>query len=240
MYCVRCGVKLQDGVDSCPLCDTPVWNPDGYKNGSEDAAKAGGKHEHGYPDLYPLAPKESGIPFAVAMTVICAMAMVVLTTVCLKLYGRLNWGGYAIGGIALFYVIVVLPCWFRHPPIEVFVPVDHAAAALFVLYICCRSGGHWFLGFAFPVLIASCLLFTAVVCLLKYVKGGRLLILGGFLTGLGVFTVLIEFFEHLTFGTPMFLWSLYSLIVFAMAGGFLLLAGAVPSLRRALERRFFF
>ena len=24
MYCVYCGVKLQDGVKECPLCHTPV------------------------------------------------------------------------------------------------------------------------------------------------------------------------------------------------------------------------
>ena len=28
MYCVRCGVRLQEGVACCPLCQTPVWNPD--------------------------------------------------------------------------------------------------------------------------------------------------------------------------------------------------------------------
>ena len=27
MYCVKCGVKLQDGTETCPLCQTPVWNP---------------------------------------------------------------------------------------------------------------------------------------------------------------------------------------------------------------------
>ena len=25
MYCVRCGVRLQEGVKACPLCGTPVW-----------------------------------------------------------------------------------------------------------------------------------------------------------------------------------------------------------------------
>ena len=228
MYCVKCGVRLQEGVKSCPLCDTPVWDPE-----QPEA-------ERSYPDHYPRAHKESGRPFAVAMTVIGVMAAAVILTVCFKLYGALNWGGYAIGGIALAYVVGVLPGWFRHPPVEVFVPVDHAAAALFVLYICLKTGGRWFLSFAFPVILISCLLFTTVACLLKHVRGGRLFILGGFLLGLGGFTVLIEFFEHLTFGVPMFLWSLYSLIAFTVAGGFLLLAGTVPSLRETLERRFFF
>jgi hypothetical protein len=52
--------------------------------------------------------------------------------------------------------------------------------------------------------------------------------------------MLIEFFVHLTFGVPMFRWSLYSMIGFAAAGGFLLLAGMIPALRRTLEKHFFF
>ena len=58
--------------------------------------------------------------------------------------------------------------------------------------------------------------------------------------GLGGFLVLFECFEHLAFGVPMFLWSLYALIGFVASGGFLLLAGTIPSLRETLEKRFFF
>lgn len=228
MYCVKCGVKLQDGAENCPLCRTPVWNPEQKTE------------ERNYPEHYPRAHRESNLPAAVAMTVICATAVLVILTVCLKLYGALRWGGYAICGIALFYVVAILPNWFRQPRGEVFVPVDHAAAALFVLYVCLKTGGHWFLSFAFPVILTSCLLSTALICLLKYVKGGRLFVLGGFLLGIGAFTVLIEFFEHISFGVAMFRWSLFSLVGFGAAGLFLLLAGSIPSLRQTLKKRFFF
>ena len=228
MYCVKCGVKLQAGVESCPLCATPVWNPDSVEA------------ERSYPDTLPRQHRESDLPGAVALTVICIIAILVTLTVCLKLYGALNWGGYVILGIALFYIIAVLPRWFRQPKGEIFVPVDHAAAALYVLYICLKTGGHWFLSFAFPVILASCLLTTAMICLLKYVKGGRLFIFGGFLVLLGGFAVLVEFFEHLSFGTGMFRWSLYSLCGFGVAGLFLLIAGTIPSLRDTLRKRFFF
>ena len=228
MYCVKCGVRLQDGVNSCPLCGTPVWNPEQ----PEEVRSC--------PDHYPQSHKESNLPFAVAMTVICALAVAVILTVCFKLYGKLLWGGYAIGGIALFYIVAVLPCWFRKPLVEVFIPVGHAAAALLALFVCLKTGGHWFLSLAFPVALISCLLFTAVACLLKHVRHGKLFIFGGFFLALGGFTVLIELFVHLTFGMPMFQWSLYSLIGFSVVGGFLLLAGMIPALRRTLEKQFFF
>ena len=228
MYCVKCGVKLREGADSCPLCATPVWNPEQTVG------------ERSYPEQLPRQHREADLPGAVVLTVLCALAVLVTLTVCFKLYGALRWGGYMVCGLGLFYVVAAPPRWFRQPRGEVFVPVDHAAAALYVLYICLKTGGHWFLSFAFPVILASCLLSTAMICLLKYVRGGRLFIFGGFLLLLGGFTVLVEFFEHLSFGTGMFRWSLYSLAGFGAAGLFLLIAGMIPRLRQGLEKRFFF
>ena len=228
MYCVRCGVRLQDGTESCPLCQTPVWNPDEARP------------EPGFPETLPLLYRESALPAAVAFTVICTLAVLVILIVCLRLPGAQAWGGYAIGGILVFYTVVVLPLWFPTPRAEILVPVDFLAAGLYVLYICVVNNGHWYLSFAFPVILAACVLTTAMICLLKYIRGGRLFIFGGFLVLLGGFTVLVEFFEHLTFGTRMFLWSLYPLLSFGLVGLFLLLAGMVPSLRDWLERRFFF
>ena len=228
MYCVKCGVKLQDGTETCPLCQTPVWNPEQLVR------------ERSFPDSLPERHRESGRPLAMAMMVLAIVEIIVVMIVCFRLYGELRWGGYVIGGIALFYVIAFLPQWFHAPKGAVFVPLDHAAAAIYVLYICMKTGGHWSLSFALPIVIGSCLISTAMICLLKYVQGGRLFIFGGFLIVMGGFTMLVEFFEHLTFGTPMFRWSLYSLSGFAGAGIFLLLCGIIPSMRHELERRFFF
>ena len=228
MYCVRCGVRLQEGAERCPLCCTPVWNPEPQEE------------RRTFPDTMPQHHREANLPVAVALMVICAVAAVVTLTVCLKLYGALRWGGYVIFGLMLFYVVAVLPCWFRRPKGEIFVPVDYAAAALYVLYICLSTGGHWFLSFALPVILSSCVISTAMICLLKYVRGGKLFILGGFLLTVGGFTVLVELFEHLSFGFRMFRWSLYSLAGFGSAGLFLLIAGMIPPLREEMKRRFFF
>ena len=228
MYCVKCGVKLQDGVSSCPLCRTPVWNP------------AEVPEEKNYPDSLPRHYNESGLAGAVAMTVVCAIAAAVVLTVCFKLYGRLAWGGYAVWGILLFYIVAFLPGWFRSPRAEIFVPADWAAAALYTLYVCLKTGGHWFLSFALPVAVIGCILSTGLICLLKYVKRGRPYIFGGFLILLGGFTMLIEFFEHITFGTEMFQWSLFSLAGFGAVGLFLLIAGMIRPLRQALKKHFFF
>lgn len=230
MYCVKCGVRLQDGISACPLCRTPVWNP-------ESEAQEPGRT---YPDNLPLRYQESRLPALILVTILSVIVIVVALAICLKLYGKVSWSGYVAGGVALLYIAAVLPAWFKRPRGEVFVPVAHAAAALYVLYICLATGGHWFMSFAFPVILAGCLLSTAMICLLKYVKRGRIFIFGGFFILFGGFTVLVEFFEHISFGTQMFLWSLFPLAAFGAAGLLLILAGLIPPLRQALEKRFFF
>ena len=228
MYCVRCGVKLQEGTEHCPLCGTPVWDPEETTG------------EERYPDTLPRHSRESGMAGAAAMTVVCVIAIAVVTIVCFRLYGALRWGSYALGGILLYYVAAILPGWFRSPRSEIFVPVDFASAGAYLLLVCRKTGGHWFLSFALPLVLLSCLLTTGMICLLKYLRHGRLWIFGGFLLLLGGFTVLAEFFEHVTFGTAMFLWSPFSLAVFGAVGLFLLLAGMIRPLLQALEKRFFF
>ncbi|MBQ6371578.1 MAG: hypothetical protein IJJ22_00460 [Oscillospiraceae bacterium] len=230
MYCVKCGVRLQDGVSACPLCLTPVWNPD------SEASEPG----RNYPDNLPQRYQESRLPALFIITILAVTVIVVTLAICLRLYGRVSWSGYVAGGVVLFYVAAVLPAWFRRPKGEVFVPVAHAAAALYVLYICLATGGHWFMSFAFPVILAGCLLATAMICLLKYVKSGRIFIFGGFFILFGGFTVLVEFFEHISFGTQMFLWSLFPLAGFGAAGLLLIIAGIIPPLRQAFAKRFFF
>ena len=230
MYCVKCGVRLQEGVPSCPLCGTPVWNPDG-------AASADTKT---YPDTLPLRHRESNLSALFFTTVIFVLTIAVETAICLKLYGEMRWSGFVAGGAALLYVIVVLPFWFRAPKAVIFVPVDHAAAALYVLYICLKTGGHWFLSFALPLIGASCLLSAAMICLLKYVGRGRAFIFAGFFLLLGGLTVLVEFLQHVTFGHEMFRWSLFPLAGLGTIGLMLLLAGIIRPLRQALRRRFFF
>ncbi len=228
MYCVKCGVRLQDGVSKCPLCQTPVWNPDGVTE------------QKSYPEEFPSHYSQSDLPGAVILTGLCAVVSIVILVLCLKLYGHLNWGGYGIGGILLFYVIAVLPKWFRHVRGEIFIPAAHAAAALYALYICVHSSGSWYLSFALPVIAISCLLSTGLFCLLKYIRRGRIFIIGGFLILLAGFTVLIEYFLHISFGVSMFRWSLFTLSGLSAAGLFLLLVGIIPPLRKAIDRRFFF
>ena len=163
--------------------------------------------------VLPEDVNRSGVLFILtALTLLPAVLCIVCDW---RINGSIVWSGYAAGGVALLYITVVLPLWFRHPNPVIFVPVDFAAIALFLLYINFAVGGHWFLSFAFPVTGAIALLVTAVVTFMRYVPGGALYIFGGALILTGGLNVLIESpASHITFGIEgMFVWSIYPLTV---------------------------
>lgn len=230
MYCVKCGVRLQDNVTACPLCNTPVWNPDGNKE----------SFVSNYPDNLPRRTPKDRKPALILVTALSAFAVLVETVICLILYQSLRWSGYVTGGVLLAYFITLFPLWFRKPKPELLIPADFAAAALLTYYICRKTGGGWFFSFALPALIAACLITAGFFCLFKYVRRGKLFILSGLSFALGLFMILIEYLQHLTFGTEMFLWSLFPFASLAAIGILLIFAGLIPPLRNALKKYFFF
>lgn len=121
--------------------------------------------------------------------------------------------------IALLYVVILLPMWFRRPNPVIFVPVDFIAVGLYLLYINFATGGHWFLSFAFPVTGAIGLLISAAVALTHYLRGGYLYIYGGMLILGGGLAVLIEFLINLTFQIHETLfWSFYPMVAGIVLG----------------------
>ena len=203
MYCVKCGVKLQEGTEKCPLCGTPVWNPDGLSA------------ESTYSSRMPDKTFDRD-PFAAFLTVLIVLA-----------------------DLLLFFVIAVLPFWFRDPNPVIFLPIDTVALELFLLFLCLRTGGHWFMSFAFPCAGIMGIIGTATAALLKYLRKGRYIVIGGLQIILGAFCILLEFFQHITFDTAMFRWSLFATIALFVSGTFLICVGLIRPLREFVNRVFY-
>ena len=231
MYCVKCGVELADSEKKCPLCGTPVFHPDIPRNLSEPP----------FPPDKRIRPEDvnrSGVLFVLT---IAALLPALLCLLCdWRINGRITWSGFAVGGLVLLYILAALPMWFKRPDPVIFVPVDFAAIALFLLYVNYATGGHWYLSFALPVTGAAALLVCAMVTLLKYLPGAALYICGGALILSGGLAVLVEFLLNLTFGLhDTFLWSIYPLAVGVVLGAMLLVIAVSKPLRRSLHRKFF-
>lgn len=231
MYCVKCGVELADSERRCPLCGTVVFHPELERPEGRPPFPRDG-------DFAPETVSRSGLLFVLSM--LFALPVVITLLCDWQINGHIVWAGYATGAIVLLYILAILPMWFQKPNPVIFVPVDFAAAALYLLYVNCATGGHWFLSFALPATGAAGLIVTAAVTLLRYVRKGHLFIFGGALILTGGYTVLLEFLLNVTFRLHEgFIWSFYPLAACFILGMTLIIIGICRPLRESLHRKFF-
>lgn len=231
MYCIQCGVKLADSEKKCPLCGTEVYHPQLQQPEGKPLYPA---------DRLPAQPTRS-LAIQGLITILFLLSSIIVALCDQQITGRITWSGFILGGLAVGYVALVLPAWFRRPNPAIFVPCGFAAAILYLLYICLATGGSWFLPFAFPVAGGIGLIVTATATLLRYIHRGRLFIAGGAAMALGGFMLLTECLLNLTFSVSHFSgWSLYPLVVLLLMGGLLIFLGICRPAREMMARKFFF
>lgn len=231
MYCVKCGVELGECGGKCPLCGTSVIVPPDEK-----------PTEH---PLYPPRVGEAervnprGVMFL--LTVLCAIPALIALICDLQLNRSVTWSSYVLGAIALFYVTVLLPCWFYRPNPTVFVPCDFAAAAAFLALIAWKNGGwNWYFFFALPVTVALAFLVTAPVTLFRYLRRGALYIWGGTSIAAGGFVLLLEFLLERLYPTDTAVfWAAYPFVACFLVGMMLIVIAICPPLRESLHKKFF-
>lgn len=230
MYCVNCGVKLADTEKRCPLCETEVFHPEIPRKDGEPL----------YPRNAQPQEKPEGKWGRMIFTLAFLLPVILVLLADWQFNSAVTWSGFVVGALGMVYVMAVLPGWFRKPNPVVFVPCAFAALAVYLLYIDLVTPGSWFLSFALPVTGGVCLIVTAMVALLRYIRGGRLYIYGGGALAMGALMLLVEFLVNLTFGFTRFVgWSLYPLTVLVLLGGTLIFLAICRPAREAMERKFF-
>ena len=229
MYCAKCGVELAATEKACPLCRTAA-HPDLMQR--SDASL--------YPKEQLPSVQVNTLGIMMLLTILFAVPSLVCLLCDLPFTGRITWSGYVIGALLCLYVIAILPLWFRNPNPVVFVPCSFAAVGFYLLHISIATEGGWFLTFAFPVLGFFCLVVSAVVTLLRYVRRGTLYVLGGALCAVGGFMPLMGYLMNLTFYAPGFaLWSLCPMAVLILLGLYLIFLAICRPAREMMQRKFF-
>ena len=230
MYCANCGVKLADTEKTCPLCGTEAYHPDIDR-----------------PEVDPLYPKDyipkSSLSKATIHIIIFTLFFIsTFVTLYSDFYvsKRLTWSAYVIFSLAIVYIVIILPSWFKKPSPAVFVPIDFLAIALFLHYINYATNGNWFLTLAFPLVTYLGLVVTAASVLLYYLKKGHLYVIGAFFIALGVYMEVIELFLMITFNKNFDGWSLYPMIPLVIIGLGMIAISISRSARELLARKLHF
>ena len=97
MYCIKCGVELEDGAKRCPLCETPVPEIKGLEEK---------KFVKEYPminiNLYEMKMKKVKKAIFLSFFTISIISILEVLFQNLIMYGKLEWGYYAIPSILIF------------------------------------------------------------------------------------------------------------------------------------------
>ena len=100
MYCVKCGVELEKGVEKCPLCNTPVPYVENLEY-EEDIF-----YESEYPEIniniYELKMRKVKKAVFIAFFTISIISILEIFFQNIIIYGNLEWGYYAIPSILIF------------------------------------------------------------------------------------------------------------------------------------------
>lgn len=231
MFCIKCGIELSEGQKICPICQTRVYHPD-FKQS----------------DALPTYPRKAfkseeinirGLLFII--TLLHLIPVVFALILDLNLNGRIDWMGYVVGSVVFLYVCAVLPLWFKKPNPVVFVPCDFFTLAIFLWNINLKADGTWFWTLALPITVGVCLITTAMIVLLRYLRHGRLFIFGGGFILSGCVVLLIEHLMHITFNVNHtgFAWSLYPMVFLAIIGVGLIVIEIVKPFKESLKKIFF-
>ena len=230
-YCVNCGVELDDTAQSCPLCHTPVLNP------NKPVDMWGPK---------PFPTEKGEVPPAArGALALLISAMLLSVAVCcgvLNLFLREEraWSLYVIGAAVMLWIWFVPPLLLRRMHVCLRLGFDVLAIALYVFLISVDlNGSGWYWHLALPIILLG----GAIVLGLGLIfRGGRRSILTTttlIIGAIGLFLLGVELFVDRFFTAS---WQPgWSLIVVTVCVALvipLVIVRRVPSLREEVRRRF--
>ncbi|MDO4291846.1 MAG: DUF6320 domain-containing protein [Eubacteriales bacterium] len=235
-YCVNCGVKLDPSLDRCPLCNTPVVNPNELKELAKKQSLPPFPVEKGQVET--VKRKDLAILLSVSLT--AASAVCVLLN--LLVFRSNPWSLYVVGACLVVWVLAIPAVIYTRMPIYASLLCDGLAIALYQFLIGFNTPDHdWFFRLALPITAlctAAALLFAF---LLKKLSGAFLMAGLYFFSEAALLCVGIELLIERFLSLPLRLtWSAIVLSICAVIAVALLTILSRKRLRSAVRRRLHF
>ncbi len=234
-YCVNCGVELEPAEQKCPLCGTPVVNPNhpcdphawsAYPRRVQEAA----------PSL--LSRKTTAAVISAALVLpagICLVCNYLIT-------GAVTWSIYILLALAVVWVASVPPLLIHRGTLFWAIGLDVAAVGGF-LYVINRltypmTRTNWFDTLALPLLLLGAATVLFVSAAFRYRQPGKLYGCIVCVMTIGVLLLGVELITNAYLGKALSPhWSLPILILCAILALFLIVIGRKIKLRNHIKKR---
>lgn len=158
-YCVNCGVELEESLQACPLCHTPVINPKELQalNNSSPYPE-----EKGQVEL--VKRKDLGILLSVVLSA-TAISCGLLN---LLVFTQNRWSLLIIGICILLFVLAVPAVIYTKLPIYLSLLFDGIAVGLYLFMIASLTpSDRWFFHLAMPIVALITLLVELLTLLIR-------------------------------------------------------------------------
>lgn len=232
-YCVNCGVKLEETLQRCPLCNTPVINPSELK-------KAG---------LIPPFPVERGEienvkskDGAILLTVALATTSICCALLNYLVFNQNLWSIPIIGLCAFFWVVFFPIILFHELPVYAFIIMDGFAMAGYLYMISfMTSSNTWLTELALPITALATALIILFTFLIRNVSSSILAVALYFYLLIPVLCIGIELLICLFRNQPIHIvWSAIVLAPCAVVSIILITILSRKRLREAVRKRLHF
>ncbi len=233
-YCVNCGIELEKSEKYCPLCSVEVLNP---KAPWQEPV------ERPYPRyLETLVHRIDRRYFATLAGLILMIPMMITILLDMLDGNGLSWSAYIVGAMALLFIFIVFPFYFKRYHTVSFLSVNCAAILLYLLFIERTNGGSWFLGIGMPVTVAASV--GIIILALLFTKKAGMTVLkksASVMFALGLFVFVIEVIVRLNEKSPFELkWAFYALIPCAILGAAAMILEHRKNFKEEIRRRLFY
>jgi len=245
-YCVNCGVKLDENLVKCPLCNVIVINPALVDPKLIIGAKVNGNNGDGENETFPQKSgkvevanrRDFGLLFSIILGGIAVSALLLNLLVF-----REGWWSLLIIGICVILFFIALPAFIlTKTPIYIRLLINAASAGLYLYFISLITPDtEWFIGLALPLLALFTTIIIILVWLIRFFKPTFFTKALYFITALAILCVGIEIFINFYEGKNFSLmWSAIVLTVCVVIDAGLITVLSRRRLRDDLRKRLHF
>lgn len=232
-YCVNCGVELEASLERCPLCNTPVINPNEVT------------HTHAVPPF----PREKGQvemvkskDLAILLSVSLTAASVVCALLNLLVFQKSAWSLYVIGACVVIWVLAIPAVIYTKLPIYLCLIFDGLAIGLYQYLISFNTQNRdWFYELALPITVLLTLTALVFTFLIQKVSHAFLMVGVYLFLAIAVICIGIELLVDRFLHAPFHLtWSAIVLSICTVIVIALITILSRARLRNAVRRRLHF